>query len=140
NAPLIKRLPGGCYRLPFGSAGGMAYRAGSYLEQSSIRPEKIPDPLPGLLRQEYLELPKIDLRIPRLAAQWTSGATDPETQANAIERHLRKDYKYSLALLKAEVPDPLAYFLFDRRTGHCEYFASAMAVMLRTLGIPSRVV
>jgi protein-glutamine gamma-glutamyltransferase len=38
------------------------------------------------------------------------------------------------------VPDPLAHFLFDRRKGHCEYFASAMAVMLRQLGIPARVV
>ena len=38
------------------------------------------------------------------------------------------------------MPDPLANFLFDRRKGHCEYFASAMAVMLRTVGIPSRVV
>ena len=36
--------------------------------------------------------------------------------------------------------DPLAYFLFERKKGHCEYFASSMAVMLRTLGIPSRVV
>ena len=39
-----------------------------------------------------------------------------------------------------KVRDPLAYFLFVRKKGHCEYFASSMAVMLRTLGIPSRVV
>ena len=36
--------------------------------------------------------------------------------------------------------DPIANFLFERKQGHCEYFASSMAVMLRTLGIPSRVV
>jgi hypothetical protein len=42
--------------------------------------------------------------------------------------------------LPATVPDPLANFLFERRKGHCEYFASAMAVMLRSIGIPSRVV
>ena len=36
--------------------------------------------------------------------------------------------------------DPIAQFLFERRQGHCEYFASAMAVMLRTVGIPSRLV
>ena len=41
--------------------------------------------------------------------------------------------------LSEPVSDPLAYFLFVRRKGHCEYFASSMAVMLRTLGIPSRV-
>jgi hypothetical protein len=43
-------------------------------------------------------------------------------------------------LLDHEVPDPLTYFLFVRKKGHCEYFASAMTVMLRTLGIPSRLV
>ena len=36
--------------------------------------------------------------------------------------------------------DPIAYFLFERKRGHCEYFASSMAVMLRAVGIPSRVV
>ena len=50
------------------------------------------------------------------------------------------DYGYTLELLSKPVDDPLAYFLFERKKGHCEYFASSMAVMLRTLGIPSRVV
>ncbi|MCX6632478.1 MAG: transglutaminase-like domain-containing protein, partial [Candidatus Solibacter sp.] len=56
----------------------------------------------------------------------------------AIERHLRSDYGYSLKLPDREVADPLAHFLFARRQGHCEYFASSMAVMLRSLGIPAR--
>ena len=140
NAPLIKRIPGGCYRLPFGSAGGMSYFAVAYVNRPISVGEVVPDSLPAMLRQEYLELPPLDRRIARLAVEWTAGAPDPQTQANAIERHLRKEYGYSLALLKSEVQDPLAHFLFERRAGHCEYFASAMAVMLRTLGIPSRVV
>jgi hypothetical protein len=41
---------------------------------------------------------------------------------------------------KVEADDPLAFFLFQRRKGHCEYFASAMAIMLRTVNIPSRIV
>ncbi len=41
---------------------------------------------------------------------------------------------------RSPVADPLANFLFERKQGHCEYFASSMAVMLRTLHIPSRVV
>jgi hypothetical protein len=63
----------------------------------------------------------------------------PEERARALERRLRRDYGYTLELLPARVADPLATFLFVRKKGHCEYFASAMAVMLRTLGIPSRV-
>ena len=58
---------------------------------------------------------------------------------SAIETGLRTRYGYTLQLLDQPVADPLAYFLFVRRKGHCEYFASSMAVMLRTIGIPSRV-
>jgi len=63
-----------------------------------------------------------------------------DNKARAIEKYLRRNYGYTLQLLPATVPDPLANFLFERRKGHCEYFASAMAVMLRAIGIPSRVV
>src|SRR5207247_6617599 len=45
---------------------------------------------------------------------------------------------YTLNLTGKPGQDPLAHFLFETRAGHCEYFASAMAIMARTLGIPSR--
>jgi hypothetical protein len=57
-----------------------------------------------------------------------------------LQNYLRKNYAYTLELPSTEVPDPIANFLFNRRRGHCEYFASAMAVMLRSIGIPSRLV
>ena len=59
--------------------------------------------------------------------------------AKAIESQLQTAYGYSLQM-KASGPDPLADFLFNVKTGHCEYFSTAMAVMLRTHGIASRVV
>ena len=93
----------------------------------------------GILR-ELLSLPDLDPRILELARQMTVGADTPAQKARAIESHLRRDYGYTLELLSKPVDDPLAYFLFERKKGHCEYFASSMAVMLRTLGIPSRVV
>jgi hypothetical protein len=83
---------------------------------------------------------KLDVRIPRLAREVIEGSATEDLKARSIEKYLRKNYGYTLQLLPATVPDPLANFLFDRRKGHCEYFASAMAVMLRTVGIPSRVV
>ena len=58
----------------------------------------------------------------------------------AIESHLRPDYGYTLELLTSRSPIRWRTFLFVRKKGHCEYFASSMAVMLRTLGIPSRMV
>src|SRR6185369_3287990 len=51
----------------------------------------------------------------------------------------QRDYGYSLEM-KASGPDPLADFLFNVRTGHCEYFSTAMTVLLRTHGIAARVV
>src|SRR5476649_2496092 len=62
----------------------------------------------------------------------------PPSNARAIERHLRTAYGYTLELPDKETHDPLANFLFQRKKGYCEYFASAMAVMLRTVGIPAR--
>jgi transglutaminase-like putative cysteine protease len=89
----------------------------------------------------YLSVPKtLDLRIPRLAADITKSATTNYDRAAKIETYLKSHYGYTLQLTSTPVPDPLANFLFERRQGHCEYFASSMAVMLRTLGIPSRVV
>jgi len=57
-----------------------------------------------------------------------------------LQEYLRDHYRYTLHLPATVQKDPLANFLFERKEGHCEYFASAMAVMLRGLGIPARVV
>jgi transglutaminase-like putative cysteine protease len=97
----------------------------------------------GLIdRQRYLQLPtnQLDRRIPELARTFADHASTDLERARAIERHLRNDYGYTLELPQKEVQDPLAYFLFKRKKGYCEYFASAMTVMLRTLGIPARLV
>ena len=51
-----------------------------------------------------------------------------------------RSYRYTLALRRETARPPLEEFLFVRRSGNCEYFAAAMAVMLRSEGIPSRVV
>jgi len=88
----------------------------------------------------YLELPDLDPRVPKLAAQITASADNDYDRAAAIQHHLRTHFAYTLQLEQTSVQDPIAHFLFERGRGHCEYFASSMAVMLRTLGIPSRVV
>jgi hypothetical protein len=92
------------------------------------------------MREIYLQLPKLDPRIPELARQITVRADNPYDQARALESYLRSHYGYTLDLTGTPPPDPLAYFLFEKRAGHCEYFASAMTVMLRSLGIPARLV
>jgi transglutaminase-like putative cysteine protease len=95
---------------------------------------------PAKVADLYLRLPEIDPRVPRLASQITSSAKSDYDKAIVMENYLRTRFGYTLQLPQTEVKDPIANFLFERKQGHCEYFASSMAVMLRTLGIPSRVV
>ncbi|MGH9537184.1 MAG: DUF3488 and transglutaminase-like domain-containing protein, partial [Terriglobales bacterium] len=92
------------------------------------------------VRSNYLGLREVDGRIPKLAAQVTAAAGNNYDKAAALETYLRTHFTYTLQLPRRVPHDPLANFLFERKQGHCEYFASSMAVMLRTLGIPSRVV
>jgi transglutaminase-like putative cysteine protease len=98
----------------------------------------LPQPLRIEDRGRYLRLPPIDTRIWSLARKWAASGDDYERAAR-IQSHLRHDYTYTLETSFTLLRDPLANFLFVSRRGYCEYFASAMAVMLRTLGIPSRV-
>jgi transglutaminase-like putative cysteine protease len=101
------------------------------------------DPLDYLVpAARYLQVPgNLDPGIAALAKSVTarSGSRTGFDDARAIESYLRDNYEYSLDL-KAGGPDPLSDFLFHVRSGHCEYFSTAMAVMLRTQGIASRVV
>ncbi|TMD90963.1 MAG: transglutaminase domain-containing protein [Chloroflexi bacterium] len=88
--------------------------------------------------------PAVLERIHQLALQvvQAAGATNPYDAAVAIETYLRSDrFTYTLTPPKApDGEDPLAYFLFNSRRGYCEFFATAMGDMLRSLGIPSRLV
>jgi len=112
----------------------------------------IAQPSPGELRAaaydyppeivpSYLQPPpRLDGRVVRLARQITASADNNYDKAAAVELYLRTHFGYTLQLPRTVPPDPVANFLFERKQGHCEYFASAMAIMLRTVGIPSRVV
>jgi len=95
---------------------------------------------PAQIPSIYLQLPDVDRRVVALAHEITSGFTSGHLKAAAIEKHLRGHYGYTLQLPETTPKDPIANFLFERKQGHCEYFSSAMAVMLRSVGIPSRVV
>src|SRR5229473_3307870 len=114
-------------------------------EGFSLLPSVIPDKLraastdyPEQISATYLQLPALDPRIPALAREITARARTPFDKTILIESYLRSRFSYTLNLTGKPGDDPLPHFLFETRAGHCEYFASAMAIMLRTLGIPSR--
>jgi protein-glutamine gamma-glutamyltransferase len=142
----------GDYRMLAGDSGGAVYDFDSQHAISRYEAtSNIATPSPADLRaagrnyppeivETYLRLPDVDPRVPQLAAQITRSASTDYERASALENYLRTHYGYTLQLPQKEVKDPIANFLFERKQGHCEYFASSMAIMLRTLGIPSRVV
>ena len=100
-------------------------------EDSSLYPDSI--------RATYLQLPALDPRIKNLALQVAAGSHDEYDIAANVERYLIAHYAYTLDLTGTPgAADPLAGFLFGSRAGNCEYFASAMTVMLRDVGIPAR--
>jgi hypothetical protein len=89
----------------------------------------------------FMALPAgLDARIPALGRRLAAGR-NPYDVARAIEEYLGSECAYSLdSGIMPTSADPLAEFLFDVKKGHCEFFASAMAALLRSAGIPSRIV
>lgn len=93
------------------------------------------------LVQTYTQLPDpLAPRIGAIAQEWTRGAATAVDAALLIQNRLRDDFVYSLAQPASAYPDPLLAFLDEVEEGHCEYFASSMVILLRTLGIPARIV
>lgn len=124
---------------PFHNYGTMRYEGLSILPARNI-PELRASSMnyPPEIRDAYLQLPPLDPRIAELARQVTARAETPFDKAATLETYLRTKFTYTLNLAGKPGDDPLAHFLFETRAGHCEYFASALAIMLRTLGIPTR--
>ena len=88
----------------------------------------------------YLQLPAgLDERIPELAESVTANVRNRYDAAAMIENYLQTQFGYTLEQ-KAGGSDPVSDFLFNVREGHCEYFATSMALMLRSQGIAARVV
>jgi transglutaminase-like putative cysteine protease len=113
-----------------------AYRYTATSHEADAPPQK----LPNAQRERALALPaSLDVRIGQLAASVTGTETDPEQIARRLEQWLKRNFAYTLDL-PGDVDDPLTDFLFARKEGHCEHFATALAVMLRTRGVPARVV
>jgi len=87
-----------------------------------------------------LDMAGVTPRIAGLAARVAGRGTAAE-RAGRLERHLATGYAYSLDLGgRAADADPIEGFLFTYKSGQCEYFASAMVLMLRAQGIPARLV
>ena len=97
-----------------------------------------PGDLDGL--QRYLKLPEGSERVVELSEQVTQGAKTPYDKARAIMEYLNANYSYTTDLPPVDKSNPVNSFLFDTKTGHCEFFATSTALMLRGVGVPTRLV
>lgn len=140
TAPLLGRhakiTTGGEGELRYDSPEERGIRYEVYLAGPREQP---PGELPAQVRQRYLQLPaSLPDRVEALGRSWVGQETDPLRQAKLIEARLRSEYRYDLESPSGGEKDPLDHFLFQSKRGHCEFYSTAMAVMLRSLGVPSR--
>jgi hypothetical protein len=96
---------------------------------------------PNWVTPRYLQLPDtLPERVRLLAQEISQGQNTAYDKAAAIERYLR-DIPYNDQIAGPGLTqDGVDYFLFDAKEGYCDYYASAMVVMLRAVGIPARYV
>lgn len=127
---------------PGNFSGRMVYEVRSILERPEdkrvLRQGRVGK---GEELQKYLKIPEMDFsRSKELLKKIVSKNDSPFIQAKKIEKFLREEFQYSLENPVEKSSNPVEKFLFETKRGHCEYFASAMALLLRLAGIPSRVV
>lgn len=89
-------------------------------------------------RTRYLQLPRLPDRIGALADSLTRDHETRYDKVRAVETWLRSEFAYTRELPRTAAQTSLDHFLFDRKEGHCEYFSSAMVVLLRSAGIHAR--
>jgi hypothetical protein len=128
-------------------APGLDIRYGGRVEgpltyKAFVTPKRrgFPERIPRRLRKHYVEVPADYERVAALAKRVAGGASNPYAQAQLVERYLRGggNFRYTLEQPDTEGKDPLHVFLFEAKAGHCEYFSTAMAIMMRSLGLPAR--
>jgi transglutaminase-like putative cysteine protease len=128
------------------AAPGEIARPLRYLAYSQLGPQR-PEGIraassisPPEISERYLSLPAVSPRVAALARQIAGVASTRYDAALRVEQYLTTEFVYHLGVTPTPGADPLEDFLFTQRRGHCEYFAASMAVILRILGVPSRVV
>ena len=144
-------LTGAFKRLIYSDMGGfrvgetpystLKYQGASWIvDRSKLKRAPVAELFSDGFHSLYLQVPKVDPRVATLMDEVTDAGATSLLKAQLLEQYFQTEIGYTLDLPDFLPEDPIAHFLFERREGHCEYFASAMALMLRLHGIPSRLV
>jgi hypothetical protein len=89
-------------------------------------------------RQFYLQTPPLDAEVLALADSILGGSPTQYDKAQALVEWFQREFSYTLELPGSPREATLEHFLLRRRAGHCEYFSTAMAILLRSQGIAAR--
>ena len=140
EVPELVRLDDGLHVLPPPGAEGYDYRTVSRPSTIDDLPRGSPVTVPAVAAPEWLEMPPGAMgdRIAELA-KLAAGEGDTVQRLLNLRGHLRTTLGYSLRTENPKNLDPLENFLFEEQKGHCEFFATAGALLARSLGVPSRV-
>lgn len=101
------------------------------------------DPNAGVLSTSYVQVPHdLSPNVSATAKKWTTGATSAYGALKMLEAHLGDENTFTYSLDNPPIPSnvDVADWLLQTHSGYCTYYATAMAVMARQLGIPTRVV
>jgi transglutaminase-like putative cysteine protease len=137
----IQSDPTGAIYLPFSVSARLEYTVHS--RPTPVAPADLqfqPAVYTEVFAQHFLQLPESSERVGALAQEITRSKTSAYEKAQAIEAYLSRNYRYSLDISPAVQTRPLEEFLFERKTGYCEHYATAMVVLLRNVGVPARLV
>jgi len=92
-------------------------------------------------RRKYLQLPPgFDPRVIEIANQVTLNDEAPAARVESLVRYLLANHRYSLSIHIDDKRGPISQFILDKKDAHCEFFAAALALMCRGVGVPSRYV
>ena len=137
----IQSDPTGAIYLPFPASTRLEYTVHS--RPTPVAPADLqfqPAVYTEVFAQHFLQLPESSERVRALAQEITRSKTSAYEKAQAIEAYLSRNYRYSLDISPGMQTHPLEEFLFERKTGYCEHYATAMVVLLRNVGVPARLV
>jgi hypothetical protein len=137
----VRRDYYGTFWAPEPLTPGTIYTAVSHVPTWTPASLHEPPDGPDAVPSQYLDSGQLPNRARALALQVVAHAPSRYQRVVALSTYLRTHYRYTLEL--GRVPpghDPVEWFLFDRRAGYCEQFATAETLMLRSLGIPARLI
>lgn len=137
----IQSDPTGAMYLPFPTSSRIEYvvvSRPSSVQSGDLHAESVM--YTETFGRHFLQVPDLAGRVAALAHEIADGKASAYEKALAIEAYLTKNYRYSLDISAGVQANPLEEFLFTRKTGYCEHYATAMVMLLRSVGVPARLV